>query len=174
MARRRTFSPRISGPRRETKWFDIPPTRVTLAAADTANLLLVLTTAEKANRPFTIVRTRLVFQIVTDQDAADENYGCALGLAVVSDQATAIGVTAIPTPNTDRASDLWFLFEDLVASFGFGDATGFINDGASKYVDSKAMRKVEDGSDIAVVVESHNNSQGLLAFVAGRMLIKMH
>jgi len=160
--------------RRESQWLSIPPVRATLVSASTATLALSLTTEEKALRPFTIVRTRMLFQIASDQQIASENYGCALGIAVVSDQAEAIGITAIPTPDTDRNSDLWLLYEDLVAKFTFGDATGFVNDGQMKYVDSKAMRKVEEGNDVTISLEAHANSQGLLAFIAGRLLVKLH
>jgi len=37
-------------------------------------------------------------------------------------------------------------------------------------LDSKAMRKVDSGSDLAVTVESHDN--GLILQSAGRILIK--
>ena len=50
--------------------------------------------------------------VESDQSAATELFIGNLGLAVVSDQATAVGVTAVPTPATDRGSDLWFLIEE--------------------------------------------------------------
>jgi len=37
----------------------------------------------------------------SDQFVATEGYEIAIGMAVVSDQALAIGVTAVPTPFTD-------------------------------------------------------------------------
>ena len=159
--------------RRETQWLSIPPVRTALGAAGTSILALSLTTAEKALRPFTIVRTRMLFHILSDQSAANEDYSCALGAAVVSDQAVAIGVTAVPTPDTDRNSDLWFLFEDLNGDVFSGSAGGEER-GIRKYVDSRAMRKVEEGNDVIFVLEATAVSAGLNFFIAGRLLIKLH
>ena len=39
-------------------------------------------------------------------------------------------------------------------------------------LDSKAMRKVETGSDIALVVEADTAFDGVIIGVAGRMLVK--
>jgi hypothetical protein len=47
--------------------------------------------------------------ISSDQFAQSESQIGAIGLAVVTDQAVGIGVTAVPTPITDLSSDSWFL-----------------------------------------------------------------
>ena len=98
-------------------------------------------------------------------------------MAVVSDQAEAIGVTAVPTPITDMASDLWFVHQLLYNEFTFADATGFEDRGQEQYViDSKAMRKVEDGEDVVVVGESASGAGtgGFVMAVGGRVLVKLH
>jgi len=161
--------------RRETQWLEMPVVNTTLAAASTAALVLVLTTAEKAMRPFTIVRTRMFFHVASDQVAADESQSCALGIAVVSDQAVAIGVTAVPTPDTDRGSDLWLVYEEMFSKLvigGTADSVGLV--GMFQKVDSKAMRKVEEGQDVAVVIETTPSSSGVIAAIGGRLLIKLH
>ncbi len=160
--------------RRESFWFAISANQSTMAAASTAVLASSLNAAALSLRPFTVIRTRLVFYARSDQQAASEQYSVALGFAVVSDQAIAIGVTAVPTPDTDRDSDLFFVYEDLVGRFTFSDATGFIEQGVTKYIDSKAMRKVEGGQDVAIVLESTTLSAGVIGHIAGRMLIKLH
>ena len=162
--------------RRETLWLEVPLVNTTLAAGGSAILSHVLTTAEKALRPFTVIRTRLIFHVASDQVSADETQACALGVAVVSDQAVAIGITAVPTPSTDRASDLWLVFDEMysrVTVGGTADSVGVY--GVLRDVDSKAMRKVEEGSDIVIVQESDaGQSAGLNVAVAGRILIKLH
>ncbi len=163
--------------RRETQWLDIPGSVQTLASPSSAVNLNLLTTAEKALRPFTVVRTRGVFAINTDQVAASEFQSMALGFCVVSDQAAAIGITALPTPITDQESDLWFVYEQLMAQFEFFTAAGFDSQGATfKEYDSRAMRKVEDGQDIAIVAESDITglTLGLQVRHGGRLLIKLH
>ena len=160
---------------RETRWLDLAPTFTALGAAGTAALLNVLTTEEKALRPFTVVRSRGILGIESDQTAASEVYHAAFGMAVVSEQAIAIGVTAVPTPDTDRASDLWFVFEELLGSYLFATSAAFVESSATMRIyDSKAMRKIEDGQDLAVVAEAVVNSAGLLIRSAGRVLIKLH
>jgi len=161
--------------RRQTVWLGIGPTHSALGAASTATLFTGLSAAQLAMRPFTIIRTRGIIGIKSDQQAANEFQHAALGMAVVSDQALAIGVTAVPTPDTDRDSDLFFVYEELAAEFVFTTGAAFNSDGmTSRTFDSKAMRKVEEGSDIAITIETTSTSSGVTFTKAGRMLIKTH
>ncbi len=172
----RSRSPQfVRGKRRETRWLDAIPTEALLSGASTPAILLTLTAAELALRPFTIIRTRGHWTAQTDQFVASEDYQVALGLAVVSDQAVAIGVTAVPTPYTDMESDLWFVYEQLYGRQVFGTGVGFdASAGVHAGFDSKAMRKVEDGQDVIVVVESSSVSSGMNVAVGFRMLVKLH
>ncbi len=161
--------------RRESLWLEIGPTDTNLAAASTAALFTGFSAALLALRPFTIVRVRGYWHIATDQEAVDELQQCAIGFAVVSDQALAIGVTAVPTAFTDIGSDLWFLHQILTSRYQFISNTGspgVISTGQD--LDSKAMRKVEEGQDVALTVETSSASAGLLVSKAGRMLVKLH
>ena len=52
---------------------------------------------------------------------------------------------------------------------------GFEKDGMiHRVIDSKAMRKVEDGEDLVVVVETNSVSNGAVAVSSYRQLIKLH
>ena len=174
---RRAFPSRavaVRGPRRLTNWFEILSTQTTLTAIG-GTLIASLTADEKLERPFTIVRTHLEVQFGSDQIAASETQFGAVGMAVVSDQAAAAGVSAVPTPDTDAASDLWFLHQYLQNTVDFGDATGFIMQGDRRYqIDSKAMRKVNDSEDVILVAELNNIGGGQIVGVSGRFLIKVH
>jgi len=175
MARKSGFVRRHGVMRRESLWIFIAPTNTVLAAASTAVLFSGFNAAALALRPFTIVRTRGILGSTSDQTAATEFYHWAFGIAVVSDQALAIGVTAVPTPMTDRASDLWFVYEEQMGELLFKDATGIQQNAiAQQSFDSKAMRKVEEGQDIAISVETAATSNGALVKKAGRMLLKLH
>ena len=161
--------------RRESLWIGVVPSRSTLASAGSAVLSHSLNAVALALRPFTVVRSRLLFWVSSDQVAADEFVWASLGMAVVSSQALAIGITAVPTPDTDRASDLWMVYEDIGFNFvvgGTADSVGVAS--VQKYVDSKAMRKVEDGQDLAIVEEAAVGSQGVTVNVGGRLLVKLH
>ena len=87
MARRRDFArgAHAIASRRETTWFEFQPVEVTIAAASTGILIFSLNAAALALRPFTIVRTRMLFNLRSDQAAAPETQRAAVGIAVVSD-----------------------------------------------------------------------------------------
>ena len=159
---------------RETRWLEVDPVQTALAVGGVA-ITHSLNAVELALRPFTIVRTRGLFGLQSDQQVAAEFQVASLGMCVVSEQAAAIGVTAVPTPETDRSSDLWFMYESISRAFATEAGGGMVADFQySRYFDSKAMRKVEDGNDIVVVVEADGISDGVVASVSARMLIKLH
>ncbi len=158
--------------RRDTRWLFWATTETTLSGAPSVVLTNLLDAAALALLPFTVVRFCGVMHIASDQIVATETYGVALGFAIVTEQASAIGVTAVPTPVADQGSDSWFVYEQMFGRFGFGDITGFSQLGNFKEIDSRAMRKVEDGQDIVSVVENEIN--GVQVTLSGRMLIKLH
>ena len=159
------------GQRRVSSWLEIPAGAVTLNSASI--LFASLTALELARRPFTIVRTHLEVLIRSDQLIADEFQIGAVGLAVVTEQAQAIGITAIPTPAIDADSDQWFVHQWLMNSLLFVSGVGVDgNDGYHYSIDSKAMRKVSDSDEVVVVAEGSAASQGMDIIIAGRILIK--
>jgi len=163
------------GPRRETKWIEIAPTVTKLSTASTAAIFTGLSATDLALRPFTIIRTRVNLHIASDQEINDELQNAAFGIAIVSDQALAIGVTAVPTPFTDIGSDLWFAHQIMTSRFLLGTAVGFSGDfGMEKDLDSKAMRKVEEGQDVSISIETSSISAGCDFVKSGRLLIKLH
>ncbi len=126
MARRFGRSARIiQGQKRLTLWTQQTPLTDSIATASTAVLVSVLDATELALRPFTIVRTHLTFSYHSDQQAASEFVQIGASMSVVQKEASAIGITALPTPVTDMGSDSFFLFHMGMMAFEFGDATGF-------------------------------------------------
>ena len=155
---------------RLTTWAFITPVATTLATNTTAVLVSSLNAAALALRPFTIVRMHLEVFMRSDQSAAVEAQAASIGAAVVSDQSVAIGVTAVPTPTTDAASDKWFLHKFL-----FGNSVSLTDQtvpGVRYTLDSKAMRKVDGGSDLIWVVEGGGIEAGSMVTFGGRFLIK--
>ena len=173
MARRHS-SFRGRGQRRETSWLDIEITAATLGAG-AATITHQLSATELAKRPFTIVRTYLEVLLESDQIVATERQLGAVGICVVSDQAVAIGITAVPTPDTDLASDLWLLNKVILNKFTFSSAVGIQTPAGTLYsIDSKAMRKVNDDQDVVIVAELTGGSLGGVISLGGRILIKEH
>ena len=135
-----------------TQWFrsaDI--TGVTTLAAGAAILDQSISLVE----PVTVMRIRGIVWVASDQSAANETQLGAVGAAVVTSQALAIGVTAVPTPITDKDSDAFMLHQYFGNRFVFGDATGFVTRAFERYeFDSKAMRKMPADHGLVFTVEN--------------------
>ena len=174
MARQFTRTRGRLGAKRQTSWIEIPP--FSQALNNAAAVILVMSADFLAKRPFTVVRTRMLNHIVTDQSVAEEIQIGAFGFCVVSEQAATVGVTAVPTPVSDAGSDLWYVHSPLISNFHFVSGAGFDSDAGHVYtVDSKAMRKVNEDQELLGVVEQEvTPSQGCIISGFGRMLIKEH
>jgi len=110
--------------------------------------------------------------VQTDQDAATETPFGAIGMAIVSDEAAAIGITALPKPYADASSELWFLHQFLVAPMRFASGVGIHKVDALFELDSKAMRKATSGETIVVVAENASASAAMQFLINFRMLAK--
>jgi len=178
LARRRPtgrFPALRQGQSRETLWLAIGESITTLAAANTAAMVNALNAAALALTPFTIIRTYIEWSMMSDQLAVIEDQQVALGQAVVSVQASAIGVTAVPTPFTDLGSDLFFLHQIMTSRFvDLGTAVEVGPTPIHRTVDSKAMRKVEDQQDVVMTLENSSVAAGSRNLTAGRLLVKLH
>ena len=171
---RRSFG-RRGGARRKTLWAAVVPTEDTITGASGAILLTSLSAAGLALRPFTVIRSVGSLYVTSDQVANSETQAVAWGACVVTDQAVAIGVTAVPTPIVDVNSDAWFAYAfawnatQVASSIGMGFAAGTVT-----HFDSRAMRKVEEGQDLITVIETASISDGVVIRVQERLLLKLH
>ncbi len=159
--------------RRSTLWANTVQSLITIAAAGTSTLSFSLNAAALALRPFTIIRQRYTWYVRSDVVTGGELWGGAVAGAVVSDQASNIGVTAVPTPITDQGSDLFMFYDQAYGRFG---GTQVEEVGVLRDIDSKAMRKVEDDSDYVITFEtpSAGMSSSMVSVFGGRFLIKLH
>ncbi len=162
------------GPTRETLWLQINPVITTMTTTG-GTLIASLNAAALALRPFTVVRSHIELWLQSDQDTASENQIAGYGLAVVSEEAAAAGVTAIPTPILEMGSDLWFLHKLMMLGLVAG-ATNVETAirGKGWAVDSKAMRRVNGNQDVVFVGERAGAGSGVDLFDGGRILIKLH
>ena len=159
------------GPRRSTQWLGSTDRTAVVALAGNGQLL---DQTFGFSEPATIIRTRGTLWVRSDQEAADEVAFGALGMAVVTDAAALIGVTAIPKPSGNSDDDAWFLWAPWLCDFEVASQVGFQNENFSRFdFDSKAMRKVHDGSTAVVVLEN-DTAVGLEFSIMFRMLVKLH
>ena len=171
MAVLRRRAPVARGTRRMTQWFrsaDI--TGYSTLGAATA---VIDQSLAGITEPVTAIRCRGIISVQSDQTAASETPFGAVGMCVVSDQAVAVGVTAIPTPITDKDSDLWIMHQYFFAPVAFGSGVGFRNISQSYEFDSKAMRKVPEGSTLIWVVENAAVGSGLIFALQFAVLLKL-
>jgi len=161
--------------RRETLWIPTVAWEFNSLAVNSVNLIDTFNAAALALRPFTIVRTRGYLHIHSDQFAATEDQAITYGEIVVSDQAVAAGAASIPAPEANAGSD-FHVFEQLVNSFLFLSAVGTQVHGFGRSFDSKAMRKVDLGEDLAIMIEVGISgvSEGVTVTSFSKRLVKLH
>ncbi len=124
--------------------------------------------------PGTLIRTRGLLSVKSDQVVAREDYEGAFGCAFVNETAGALGVTAIPGPSTAGSIfDGWFVYQHFTGMLEFGTAVGFDGRAVNHFpIDSKAMRKFDADESLVIMAENENAGNGCdLAFQA-RFLIK--
>ena len=170
--RRRSNLVRVQS-RRTSVWFQLNIAS-TAVAGDAVVLIASFDAAALLQRLFTVVRTRFLLHMESDQLSASENPRGALGMAVVSSDAIAVGVTAVPDSIGDSDAP-WFVWQACDSSFILASAVGFIEPaGFNVEVDSKAMRKVGANEDVAIVYEDATAAAGSIVSLTGRMLVKLH
>ncbi len=174
-SRKSGFVLRQGGKRRETTWIGGTMVESTYASASAGSIITSLSAGALALRPFTVVRTRGLLAIRSDQFAVTEDYSAAYGECVVSDQASAAGFASVPNPDSDNDSEFWFVMEYL---FGHQSVTTdigrFLTMSQHAVIDSRAMRKVQEGEDLLQVGQATALSLGVILTSFARTLVKLH
>ena len=110
----------------------------------------------------TVVRTRGHFcsKVVGSVPAGNTIVRGAFGIIMVSADAFAIGVTAVPGPLSDSLND-WYVWAPFCHLLQSGDDEGVaLLANVSQAFDSRGMRKVKPGDVSAVVVEYESDTAG--------------
>ncbi len=119
----------------------------------------------------TVMRSRGLLHVRPDGAAFDFQSG-AFGMIRVTDFAAAAGIASIPDPFTDGADDGWFVHQTVLQS---GELPAVVPGrvGREYMIDSKAMRKVPQGTLIALVYANSNVLSTSQVSVGIRMLSKL-
>ena len=154
--------------RRKTTWGGIQSFVYSTVAADTLVLLASFSAAGLANiQKSTLIRVRGIVGVRSDQGAAFEDAQGAFGIAVVTDTAASLGVTALPDPVNDAAGDYWQtwqgLFSTPIQSTSARSPTQYM-------VDSKAQRKLGDLDAIVLLFKNAHATHGMQVAVQLRFL----
>ncbi len=157
MARRRqAFAPR--GQRRRSIWElgpggdDIQFDSQQITASSSIILGSAITVVDTE---LTVVRTRGFFHLqLSVATAALDGFNYALGIGIASNAAIAVGASAVPTPFTEVDAENWLWHHmGKITSPIAGVATGAAQSAQTIEVDSKAMRRLEDGSALYMAAE---------------------
>ena len=160
------------GPRRKMAWSDFQSGTVFTPLLPGTAVLSNIGSPTVAEQ--TIIRTRGILSIMSDQQAANETQIGALGIGVVQEQAASIGVIAVSHPIADSLSGLWFTWVPFAQSFLFITAAGVDCQRQTNYeIDSKAMRKLGANERLVFVVENQSAIHGLQFWFTIRMLSKL-
>ncbi len=142
-----------------------------VAVAAATKVVLATFVLSNPNIDETILRTVGVLAVQSDQAAASEDQIGALGMIVVNDLALAAGAASIPGPITDIGDDGWFLYVPFAQRLNFSSAVGVNPDFAQLYqFDSKAKRRVEEGSGVALIVENASSGHAFNVELVFRQL----
>jgi len=168
MARRtRVFA---RGSQRHTDWGASVPAGSFLSVGG-ATVTLLETFVPNAGGE-TLIRTRGMLSFGSDQFVAGEQQLGSFGIGVVSAQAEALGITAIPHPGDDAAWGGWLYHTFLFNRFNFSSAVSTQAIATVNIViDSKAMRKVSDEERLVVVLQN-SGSNGMTFTHSIRVLSK--
>ena len=178
---RRTFVgrnfPVRQGRRKETVWLaSANQAAVKTLAAASSVLDQFFSSAQLVDGgllPGTIVRTRGVLYTKSDSVAAVEEPFGALSFSIVGDAARIAGIASLNTPIEEEAAEQYFVYEqwfggNTALAAGAADGRWYVQS-----FDSKAMRKVEEGESIAIILENAHASHGVFYIIKYRMLMKV-
>ncbi len=166
----------IRAPRRDVAWGAVTLLDWTTLAASSSVIAASFSSSALGTAglsPGTLVRVRGELNVETDQEAASEAFSGAFGIAMVQQPALAGGVGNIPTPITEAASDVWQTWQPFSSAFTFVSATGLHSSDGRYVIDSKAMRKIEPGEALVLVLENAA-AVGMNFVLNVRLLFKYH
>ena len=174
MARSRGFrSHRTSGHSRKVSWAE-GPAGSTGALTASGNSLFG-TAQQFILDDLTVIRMHGELEVMlTAASAVLEGVSWAFGMAIVSENAAGIGVTAVPAPLTDVAWDGWLVHEEGVLFARDATPLDDPNLLIHREIDSKAMRK-SHATDVLIacfeIAEVGTATAG--AVLISRQLVKL-
>ena len=154
MAQRRGSFHRASGSKRPVSWGNGPGGTALQLINSSVSILLNAGVQITTPAEMTLMRLRgrMSVHLLTATSVGDGFQG-AFGIGKVQAAAFDAGVASVPTPITEAAADIWiyhtfFGVHANATSAPFGDLSTFEIE-----VDSKAMRKWDDGEVIFAAIE---------------------
>ena len=156
------------GERRKTTWVG-PAIQGFVNVASGGSTIISSATNEE---PETVVRVRGMVAIEAQSYAADLGITGAFGMGIVSAEAFAIGITAVPKPFANADWGGWLVWRSFGLRFESITQAGVLLASWSMEIDSKAMRKAVANEVLVSVAESQGGAFAL--FDGTRVLTMLH
>jgi len=160
--------------RRKSTWVGPADQNYVSVASGGATLMASFDVSQSANSAAigsTVVRSRGQVSIIPQSVTTDLVIAGAFGLGIVSSQALAVGITAVPEPFDEADWDGWFVWRSFTYKLDVVSATGILPFIWDFEVDSKAMRKLGEGDAIIFVAQSQSGAYDIAAPL--RLLLKL-
>ena len=168
MARGRVFTRgRSDGNRRQTEWSGLAAQGYVGVADAGATLVSSISFAEVA----TLIRHRGTISLQVTTPGADEDIVGAFGMGMVSSEALAVGVTAMPEPFSDSDWGGWMVWQPFAHHWEFQSGIGVLRADWEYIIDSKAMRKVGPNTALVTIVESFTGAFQIAETVRSLLLL---
>jgi len=151
MARARSRVVTTRSTRSPTIWAGVVAPSLTVFPTLTKILLALFTPSFLSGETIRRLRGTLLVESVLTTTA----YHGAIGAYIASDAAVAIGVTALLDPVTNASDDVWLWYHSF-AGDGRGDGSAGGNGAMLIEVESKAMRRMEEGQSLVIVGANAN------------------
>jgi len=167
--------PRTRSLRRKTAWDNGPGgSTVTQFSASSTSILGAGGAAVVEGLTIVRIRGNLEAYMRSTVAATDDGWHCALGIAVVTNEAFAIGATAIPSPIADLGFDGWMYHRIFDLHAGGTTIENQYGTHLRFEVDTKAMRKFDVGLTVVAVCEVvEAGTAALSVFFDSRVLVKL-
>ena len=162
--RLRTFN---RATKRLTTWGNLADQGFTGVATGGSSLI----SSTAFEEPGTIIRARGIISIRATAEGASQTINGAFGVGLVSAEALAVGITALPTPHSDADWGGWMVWKPFGLRWLVDTAVGAEWAHVMIEIDSKAMRKVEASSAMVFVAESQSGAFDIIESV--RLLLKL-
>ena len=134
-----------------------------VTVASGTKVLLASTAGFGLGSAGTIIRTRGHLAIRPNVEGTTISLDGAFGIAVVSQTAQALGITAIPGPFSDDDWSGWLVHQYFGFRYLSATAVGEMLVDQIFEIDSKAMRKVAGDEAIVLVGESRSGAVAMLS-----------
>jgi len=145
----------IRSPRRRSSWEAGPGGTAALGLTGAATTSFIGSAVSPTTPGVTAVRLRgQIDFMLTLATAAGDGFQGAVGIGIATEAAVMAGIASVPTPITEQGDENWLWWHVFSVHNPVVSSSGITRSGFQRVVvDSKAMRKLDDGMSLYWAIE---------------------